>query len=240
MGGLNPEILALIFVRIPADMMVRSVPLVCKPWREAVAGSYCWTDIDVEDWCRRRKDNNSHSVDSVVRKLVRRSKSTFKRLSTYGLGYSGFSFVANCGRCLKVLEIPMSEITDLMVLKHAESLENLTELDISYCLRITSNGIETFGKQCKSLVHLKRNMPPPDWGSVKTDDSEAVGIADTMSGLRGLELGYGRFGDSGLNAILCNCKELNQLDIRGCLRVELIGDLEEKCERLCPLPEPLD
>ncbi|KAK9268297.1 hypothetical protein L1049_010740 [Liquidambar formosana] len=107
--GLSPEILALIFVRIPADQMVREVPLVCRSWFAAVAGPYCWTDINVEQWCRRC--NSTDVIDSAVRKLVRRSKCTFRRLSAYKLGNAGFAFVANCGRCLKVLQIPMSVVT---------------------------------------------------------------------------------------------------------------------------------
>ena len=41
------------------------------------------------------------------------------------------------GRYLKVLEIPMSGVNDKIVEKFAESLANLTVLDISYCFKIT-------------------------------------------------------------------------------------------------------
>lgn len=91
--GLNPEILALIFVRIPADELCRAVPFVCRCWREAVAGPYCWADVDVERWCRRC--NNSDVIDTAVRKLVRRSRGTLRSLSAYKLGDPAFSFAAN-------------------------------------------------------------------------------------------------------------------------------------------------
>ncbi|KAL6959033.1 hypothetical protein U1Q18_015474 [Sarracenia purpurea var. burkii] len=240
--GLNPEVLALIFVRIPAEERLRTVTLVCRSWREAVAGPYCWTDIDIEQWCRRC--NRPDLVDSAVRKLVRRSKCTFTRLSAYKLGDAAFSYLAICGRCLKVLQIPMSEVSDKMVEKHAESLVNITVLDISYCLRISCKGLEAFGKQCKSLIHLKRNMPPPEWERLapsvasRIDETEAMTVADTMTGLCHLELGFGRFGDRGLDAILTKCKKLTHLDIQGCWNVELNGDLGDKCEKLpvfwCP------
>ncbi|KAH1075303.1 hypothetical protein J1N35_027631 [Gossypium stocksii] len=102
-------------------------------------------------------------VDSAVRKLVSRSKGTFRRLSAFRLGDSGIAFAANCGRCLKVLEIPMREVNDKIVVKFAESLVNLSVMDISYCLKITHVGIEAFGKNCKSLTQLKRNMPHKNW-----------------------------------------------------------------------------
>lgn len=90
---LNPEILSLVFTRMAVDEMVRVVPFVCKPWMEVVAGPYCWSDVDVEEWCRRR--NDSHAVDMVVKKVVRRSKFTIQRLSVYRMGESGFFFIAH-------------------------------------------------------------------------------------------------------------------------------------------------
>lgn len=100
---LNPEILASIFVRIvPAEVMVRTVALVCRSWMEAVAGPYCWAEIDLENWCRKCCiANNFHLIDPLVRKIIRRSRFTFRRLSTYRLGNVGFSFAANwyCSSC---------------------------------------------------------------------------------------------------------------------------------------------
>lgn len=146
-------------------------------------------------------------------------------------------------RCLKVLQIPMSEVSDKMVEKHAESLATLTVLDISYCLRITSKGLEAVGKSCKFLIQLKRNVPPLELEETekrakKMDDGEAMAIANTMPGLNRLELAYGRFGDHGLNAILTNCKALTRLDIEGCLYVELNGDLEQRCDQLMDFKAP--
>ncbi|KAI8026630.1 F-box protein FBW2 [Camellia lanceoleosa] len=241
--GLNPEVLAQIFVRIEAEERVNTVGLVCRSWLEAVAGPYCWTDIDIEQWCRR-SNRPLHLVDSAVRKLVRRSKCTFTRVSACKLGDSAFSFIANCARYLKVLQIPMSEVTDKMVEKHAGSLVNITVLDISYCLKITCKGLTYFGKKCKSLNHLKRNMPPPELENptqvvtFKIDDSEAMIIADSMTGLHHLQLGFGRLGDHGLDAILTKCKELTHLDIQGCWNVEMEGELKDKCERLAVFNSP--
>ncbi|XP_042507847.1 F-box protein FBW2-like [Macadamia integrifolia] len=241
--GLDPEILALIFVRIPAEQLVGEVQLVCKSWREAIAGPYCWTNIDVEQWCRRC--SNTDVSDCLVRRLVRRSRGTVRLLSAYKLGDSGFSYVANCGRYLKVLKIPMSEVTDRIVEKHAESLSKVVFLDISYCLKITCKGLAALGMHCKSLVHLRRNMPPPElqWPAQvasQVDDEEAMVIADTMPGLCELELGYGRFGDCGLDAILTKCQSLTHLDILGCWSVKLEGDLEEKCQSLAFFKSPWD
>ncbi|XP_076899201.1 F-box protein FBW2-like [Bidens hawaiensis] len=228
--GLNPEILARIFVKIlPVEEMVSRVPFVCKGWREVVAGPYCWMEVDLQPWAQRR--NDSHVVDQVVKKVVRMSKFTVQRLSAYRLGESGFFSVAHCGRFLKVLKMPMSDITDQMVLKHLKLLPNLKVLDVSYCVKITSKGLEAFGHQCKSLLRLKRNMQACD-AYLSADESEAKAIAETMPNLHHIELCFGRFGDSGVSEILTKCKAVTHLDIQGSWNVELNGDLAEICERL--------
>ncbi|KAI3781857.1 hypothetical protein L2E82_11884 [Cichorium intybus] len=157
--GLHPEILALIFSKIPPIELVRCLPWVCKSWMEVVAGPYCWEDIDIQAWCRRR--NDSRAVDQVVKKLIPRSK---------------------------LLEIPMSRVTDHMILMHMKSMPNLNVLDINFCYNITAKGIAAFGNQCKSLVHLKRNVPPAHERCCRIDDSEAKTIADTMPNLQRVEL----------------------------------------------------
>ena len=91
--GMSPEVLALIFSRLSADELLRAVPFVCKSWREAVAGPYCWSEIEIEAWCRRV--NRTDVIDFAVRKLVRRSGGTLRRLSAYRIGDSGFAYAAS-------------------------------------------------------------------------------------------------------------------------------------------------
>jgi len=147
------------------------------------------------------------------------------------------------GKLLNVLQIPMSEITDQTVEKQAEFLPALKVLDISYCLNITSRGIEALGRHCRLLVHLKRNMPPPDPPqgnniSSKAVEEEALAVANTMPMLEQLELAYGLFSDLALNTILNKCPLLRALNIHGCWNVRLGGDLEERCCALQSFREP--
>ncbi|MCL7035155.1 hypothetical protein MKW94_025349 [Papaver nudicaule] len=243
--SLNPEILSDIFIRVhEQDGLARAVPFVCKPWREVFDSPYCWSDIDLEQWCRRVK--NTGTIDFAVKKLVRRSKGNFHRLSVYMLSDLGFAFVATCAEHLKVLQIPMSRVTDKMVEYHATSFSKLTFLDISNCLQVTCKGLEILGKNCKFLTTLRRNMAlreleeaerPP---AAKVNDGEALVIADTMESLCNLELCYGRFGDTGLDALLTKCKNLTHLDILGSLCVRLDGDLLDRCECLTKFRGPYD
>ncbi|KAJ9558291.1 hypothetical protein OSB04_012905 [Centaurea solstitialis] len=192
--ALNPDILALIFVKIkPLDEMVRCVPFVCKPWMEVLAGPYCWRDVNLLPWYE------SVQADMVVGKLVRRSSCTLQRLCVNQLGESGFLSVVNC-----------------------------------YCFEITSKGLVAFGNNCKSLVHLRRNMH--EGGAI--DDSEAMTIAHTMPSLQRIELRFGLFSNLGLSEILTNCKSLTHLNIYGCWKFELDGDLMMICEKLVHFESP--
>ncbi|KAK8946185.1 hypothetical protein KSP40_PGU008403 [Platanthera guangdongensis] len=89
---LNPEVLALIFKRLPPDELARTMSFVCRGWRDVVAGTYCWSEIDVEEWCRRV--NRVDDIDVGVVKLVALSRGSVRRLSAYRIGNWGFSFTA--------------------------------------------------------------------------------------------------------------------------------------------------
>ncbi|MBA0863192.1 hypothetical protein Goshw_017940 [Gossypium schwendimanii] len=198
---LNPDIPSLILLRIPTHQRVSTASLVCKSPLSCVLDPFFWSDIDLLDWYRRHPYLEIKYVDSTVRKLIRRSKGTFRRLFSVRLGDAGFAFIANCGRCLKVLEIPMSEVNDKTVVKFAESLANLTVSKVSYCSKITHVGIEAFGKNCKSWTQLKRNMPPRALerllNTSTVNELEAMAIADIMPLLQHLHLGFGCFSERG-------------------------------------------
>ncbi|KAK1401097.1 F-box protein FBW2 [Heracleum sosnowskyi] len=237
------EMLVLVVVKIPVDEMMRVVPLVCKAWWGVVSSPHCWKNINLSQWSFGKQ--RSKQVDVAVKKLVGYSKSSFQMLSASRLGNSGFAFAANRAKCLKILTMPGSNVTDQMVMRHAESLANLTHLDVSHCLKLSSNGLEAFGKHCKSLIHLKRNMAPPSLGmsiqeqASMIDESEAMVIANTMSKLEHLEINYGRFTNRGINSVLNKCKALSYLDIWGCWNVWPDEGLEKKCEELAFFLEPL-
>ncbi|KAJ0735232.1 putative leucine-rich repeat domain superfamily, F-box-like domain superfamily [Helianthus annuus] len=231
---LNPEILVLIFVRLPVVKMVKSVPFVCKGWLKVVELPKCWLELDLQAWCRRR--NDSSSIDLVVKKLVQRSNYSVQRLSAHRMGDPGFFSVASCATFLKVLEMPMSDVTDQMVLNHLKPMPNLTILDVSHCHKITSKGLEAFGNQCKALLNLKRNKYLDVAACLRNkiiiENSEAEAIANTMPYLQHFELNFGDFNDSALSEILTKCKSLAHLHILGCFNVKLEGDLAERCEQL--------
>ncbi|KAF0933087.1 hypothetical protein E2562_013829 [Oryza meyeriana var. granulata] len=123
-------------------------------------------------------------------------------------------------RALRTLEIPRSEISDAVVESVAPRLPNVTFLDISSCTKIGARALEAFGKNCKSLVGLRRVMHPTDVAGKACQHDEARAIACTMPRLRHLEMGYMVIATEAVLDILARCRDLRFLDLRGCWAVD--------------------
>ncbi|KAG1342383.1 F-box protein FBW2 [Cocos nucifera] len=233
---LIPDALGLIFRNLSLQEILTVVPRVCKAWRRAVSGPYCWQEIDIEEWSQRCKPEH---LDRMLQMLIARSCNSFRRLCVSGLpNDSTFSFIADQPRIfviwlavqnywftiavsLQTLELPRSEISDSIVEHVAPKLSNITFLDVSYCKKIGARALEAFGKHCKSLVGLRRRMHPLEVADKVCQDDEAQAIARTMPKLRHLEMAYHLLTTCGVLEILSRCKDLEYLDVRGCWDVKL-------------------
>uniref|UniRef100_A0A803KXQ8 F-box domain-containing protein n=1 Tax=Chenopodium quinoa TaxID=63459 RepID=A0A803KXQ8_CHEQI len=215
---LIPDTLGLIFQRLPLDEILNVVPSVCKSWAKAVRGPYCWQEIDIEDWSRYRRPD---SLDRILLLLIGRSCGSLRKLCVYGLASEmSLSLIADNAKCLQILRLPGSEISGSMVEQVAVKLSSLTCLDLSYCTKIGAPALEAFGKNCKLLTCLQRNMHPWDVAAIMKDD-EAYAISATMPQLKHLELAYLNITTDGAVRILKSCRELELLDIRGCWSVKI-------------------
>ncbi|XP_010538934.1 PREDICTED: F-box protein FBW2-like [Tarenaya hassleriana] len=218
---LIPDALGLIFGHLPLEEVLTVVPRVCKAWNRAVTGPYCWQEIDIELWSNRCHE--PHLLDRMLQMLITRSSGSFRKLAVTGLqNDSIFSFIAQHACSLKILRVPRSDLSDLIVEEVAEKLSALTFLDLSYCCKLGSRAIEAIGKHCKSLVEFCRNMHPLDvLASVSSHDDEAYAIASSMPKLRRLEIAYLRVSTEGVLKILSSCPCLEFLELRGCWDVQL-------------------
>ncbi|KAG0480357.1 hypothetical protein HPP92_010928 [Vanilla planifolia] len=223
---LIPDALGLIFRNLSLQEMLTVVPRVCKSWNRVATGPYCWQEIDLEDWSRRA---DPEQIDRMLHLLVRWSCGSFRRLAVSGLpNDSLFSFIANHASSLLSLELPRSEMSDVVVEQLAAKLSTITFLDISSCKKIGARALEAFGKHCRSLVSLRRTMHPLEVANNVSQDDEAHAIAISMPKLRHIELAYVLLSTKGVLDILTHCKELEFLDIRGCWNVKLEEKLLEE------------
>lgn len=227
---LIPDTLGQIFKRLPLDEILNVVPLVCKAWANAVRGPYCWQEIDIEDWSRYRRPE---SLDHMLLLLLSRSHGSLRKLCVYGLStQTGLDLIAENAKSLQNLRLPRSEVSDPMVEQVAGRLSALTSLDLSYSTKIGAPALEAFGKNCKLLTHLQRNMHPWDVIDRTSQDDEAFAIASTMPKLKHLELAYLMITIQGVARIVKSCHDLELLDMRGCWNVKLEGKFFEKFPRL--------
>ncbi|WZZ84451.1 hypothetical protein YC2023_113030 [Brassica napus] len=99
----------------------------------------------------------------------------------------------------------------------------LEELEVSYC-SLSGESLKLVGQSLPNLKTLKLNLIGllrPRYES----DIDALAIAETMHGLRFLQLFGNILTNGGLNAILDNCPDLEHLDLRFCFNVYNVGDL---------------
>lgn len=216
---LIPDALGLIFQNLSLQTVLTVIPSVCKSWGRAVAGPYCWQEVDIEEWSRHREPEIQ---ERMLQMLVGRSGGSLRTLCVSGIREErSFSFIADHAKSLQTLRLPRSEISDSIVEQVAGRLSNVTFLDISYCYKIGASALEVIGRHLTHLRVLRRNMHPVEVVNMVSQDDEASAIAATMPRLRHLEMAYLLITTEGVLGILAGCPQLELLDLRGCWGVEL-------------------
>lgn len=216
---LIPDALALIFKNLSLQEILTVVPRVCKSWGRAVAGPYCWQEIDIEEWSQHCQPEN---LDRMLQMLITRSCGSLRKLCVSSvLSEPSFSFIADHAKSLHTLRLPRSDISNSVVEQVAGRLSTITFLDVSYCKNIGALALEAIGKHCKLLNGLRRTMHPLDVIAKLTQDDEALAIAETMPKLKHLEMAYLLISTDAVLKILANCPDLELLDVRGCWNVKL-------------------
>lgn len=89
---LLPDVLGLIFKNLSLSEIFTVIPIVCKSWRKATMGPFCWQEIDIEDWSTV---NDHGKVDQMLHVLITRSSGSPESLCVSGLQLeSSFYFIA--------------------------------------------------------------------------------------------------------------------------------------------------
>ncbi|KAI4297372.1 hypothetical protein L6164_037267 [Bauhinia variegata] len=115
----------------------------------------------------------------------------------------------------------------------------LEEFDSSHC-QLSKDSLEAIGRFCPHLKSFKFNSQVFRHLCVESDD-EAFAIAETMPGLRHLQLIGNKLTNDGLLAIMDKCPHLESLDLRRCFNINLGGCLGKRCaEQIKHLRLPSD
>uniref|UniRef100_M4ES04 F-box domain-containing protein n=1 Tax=Brassica campestris TaxID=3711 RepID=M4ES04_BRACM len=266
---LLPELTSSILHRLGAIEIVETARKVCRSWRRVCKDPSMWRKIDMrnlgdhgdmyyEELCRHAVDlsqgglveiNLCHfATDSLLSYIADRFQNLMVVLKknihlmvgsniVMLLRAKCVSFSSSNLRSLKVAQC--YEITSEGLIEAAAKLPLLEELEVSYC-SLSEESLKVIGKSCPNLKTLKKNCVGYRRPRDESDDV-ALAIAETMPGLRHLQLFGDRLTDVGLNAILDGCPNLEHLDLRQCFNVELVGDLEKRClERVKVVRRPND
>lgn len=135
------------------------------------------------------------------------------------------SYIAHSSRNLRGLKVSMCNlITSKGLAEAVVKLPLLEELEVSDCSYIgycssLGDTPKVVRQSCPNLKTLKENWVGYSHSRDKSDDV-ALAIAETMPGLRHLQLFGNKLTEAGLNAILDSCPNLEHLDLRNCYNLQ--------------------
>nr|GEU80198.1 F-box protein SKIP1 [Tanacetum cinerariifolium] len=241
-SDLTHEILLNILTRLTIEDKWRGTMFVCKSWFHATKDPSLHAVLDLEPSFEARpsesakwwNDGFERRIDRMVRCVVDWSHGGVREIRVRHCSDRAISVVAQRCPNLEVLSIKSCpNVTDESMVKLASGCPKLKELDISYCYEISHESLLMLGRKCTNILTLKRNLmnwldPSHHIGIVPTSylnacpqdgDSEAAAIANLMPQLLHLELRFSKLTARGLALISERCKNLESLDLSGCVNV---------------------
>ncbi|XP_050287859.1 putative F-box/LRR-repeat protein 23 [Quercus robur] len=227
-----------ILQRLGAVEILETAQMVCTLWRSICKEPSMWRDINMCNLCEW-EDGPSYPL-KMCRNAVDRSCGQLRGINIeYVANDELLNYIAQSSSQLRRLRLfDCYEITDEGLIKMAEKLPLLEELDITSSL-LSVETIEAVGRHCPHLKSFKWNHVVYRLPGIQCDE-EAVAVAKNMPELRHLQLIRNRLTNDGLQAILDNCPHLESLDLRKCFNVTLSGDLGRRCARIKNLRLPND
>ncbi|XP_010429860.1 PREDICTED: putative F-box/LRR-repeat protein 23 [Camelina sativa] len=228
---LPPELISSILIRL-STVDILKAQMVCRSWRRVSKDPSMWRIIELEliseDMCRRAIDLSDGGLIEIF-------------IGVKNLGEAILAYMADRSSLLRSLTLSCRSCYSFF--PEEIFLEAVVKFPLLEYLHVPSfifsrESLRVVGKSCPNLKTLKLHHPP---SSRVADDSIAIIIADSMPGLRHLDLCGHPLSNMGLKAILDGCPHLECLDLRKCFHIDLSGNLEKRClERIKYLRRPND
>ncbi|KAL4288649.1 hypothetical protein HN51_056235 [Arachis hypogaea] len=186
------ELTLIIFEKLGAIEVLTTAQRVCMLWRTICKDPYTWRVINMRVGVPKFMD---YQYRSLCRRTIERSCGLLVDISIDHFADDDLlNHIANsCGSRLRRLRIDQcySDISDKVWCDLAKKFPLLEELDITYCCRITTITLESFGQACPLLKTFKFNYP--GWHNHYSsylfrdaDNEYAYAIARSMPQLRHL------------------------------------------------------
>ncbi|KAL6640308.1 hypothetical protein ACP70R_015454 [Stipagrostis hirtigluma subsp. patula] len=239
------DALAAVFGRLDVADLLTGAGLVCRAWRRlAATDPTLWRRVDMS---HHGDIMETEEAEAMARFAVDRAAGTMEAFWADSFVTDGLlRYISQRAASLKSLQLSLCDnISNEGFAEAIRGFPQLEELEITFC-SMYGNVCETVGKACPNLQCFRLNER---WTILHSefaayegmdDDTEALGIAGTMSGLQDLQLIGNNLTNDGLMAILDHCPHLESLDIRQCYNVQMDDALRSKCARIRNLKLPLD
>jgi F-box/leucine-rich repeat protein 2/20 len=120
------------------------------------------------------------------------------------------------------------QISDKGFSEAVRKLPQLEDVDISFC-DLLKCSLDVLGRSCPLLKSLKFVTIGLEYFGYEHNDEEAFVIAETMPGLRHLNIRGNMLTNVGLLAILDGCPLLESLNIAECINLRLSEGLRKRC-----------
>ncbi|CAE6230276.1 unnamed protein product [Arabidopsis arenosa] len=241
-ADLPPELTSSILLRLNIHDKLNNAQKVCKSWRRVCKDPSTWTKIETR--MSKNFDVWKYDLEAMCRHAVDLSRGGLLEINIEDFGSDSLlSYIADRSSNLRRLgAVNCGGITSFGIFKAVVKLPLLEELEVVTHSFISGDHLKAIGKSCPNLRTLMiRQLKLQGMGYVDCGDEIALAVAETMHGLRHLQLLGNGLSDAGLNAILDNCPKLDHLDIRKCFNINLVGDREKQCyDRIKVLRHPND
>ncbi|CAN7009154.1 F-box protein SKIP19 [Brassica rapa] len=234
---LPTELTSSILQRLGPIEVLENAQKVCTSWRRVSKDPAMWRKIVMH-----KVEGLGCNLDIMCRHAVDRSQGGLVEIEIWDFGTDSLiNYIADSSSGLRSLKLAKSfQVTDDGLTEAVVKLPYLEELEVSNTSILSAKSLKVLGQSCPNLKTFKLNQRGFLRPRIQSDD-DALAIAETMHGLRHLQLFGNILSDVGLNAILDNCPNLEHLDLRQCFNVNLLGDLEKRCdERIKVFRRPND
>ncbi|VVB14225.1 unnamed protein product [Arabis nemorensis] len=234
---LPSELTVLIFLRLSMFEILVNAQKVCKSWHRVSKDPSVWRKIDI-GFCKQ-----GYKFDSMCRHAIDRSQGGLVEINLGNCcSDSLLSYIADRSTNLRSLGFKMYyRVTNEGLENAVAKLLSLEELAVTHPMGRLN--LKAIGFSCPKLKTLKLIFSgfEPTSTSIRPENRDAIEIAESMPELRHLQLLGNGLTNVGLNAILDNCSHSEHLDLRHCININLVGDLEKRCsEKIKVLRRPHD
>lgn len=222
---LPTDVLLTILAKFDVEEILKTKQFVCRLWYNMCKDPSLWRSIDIQSY---GEFDLFQMYENMTRVAVDRSCGGLHDICIEYFGNDDLLlYIVDRSPQLKCLRLQCGyTISGEALVQAVRKLPLLEEIEITLC-SFSEDDIQEIGRSCLLLKSFKLNSRGTR-NMELAGDEEARAIAESMPGLRHLQLIGNAMTNYGLQAIIDSCVHLESLDLRACFHVDLSGDLGKR------------